>query len=273
VLLGIGVLRGIKMKLTPTTLDLNAVPQELHLYIKNATCFDSSCSPEARVTFIHKDGGYFLKEATKGSLKTESEMTTYFHSKRLAPAVVAYVSGDKDYLLTEKVQGDDCTTAKYTEQPERLCDITAERLAMLHSLDFTDCPVPNHTERYISRAKANYKAGHYDATLFPDNWGYASAEEAANVINTKGHLMQTDTLLHGDYCLPNIILNDWVFSGFIDVDCGGVGDRHVDLFWGIWSLFFNLKTDKYHDRFIDAYGRDKVDEERLRVVAACEVFL
>jgi kanamycin kinase len=261
------------MKLTPTTLDLNIMPQELLPYIQNAVLFDSSCSPEARVTFVDKDGGCFLKEAAKGSLKTESEMTAYFHGKGLAPAVVAYISCDKDYLLTEKVQGDDCTATKYIEQPERLCDTTAERLAMLHSLDFTDCPVPNHTELYISRAKANCRAGHYDATLFPDNWGYASAEEAIAVVNSKAHLMQTDTLLHGDYCLPNIILKDWVFSGFIDVDCGGVGDRHVDLFWGIWSLFFNLKTDKYRERFIDAYGRDKVDEERLRVVAACEVFL
>jgi 2'-5' RNA ligase len=49
-------------------------------------------------------------------------------------------------------------------------------------------------------------------------------------------------------------LNDWVFSGFIDVDCGGIGDRHVDLFWGIWSLFFNLKTDKYRDRFLTHMG-------------------
>jgi kanamycin kinase len=93
------------------------------------------------------------------------------------------------------------------------------------------------------------------------------------VINTKCHLLSSDTLLHGDYCLPNIILNDWSFSGFIDLDSGGVGDRHLDIFWGIWTLFFNLKTDKYRERFIDAYGRENVDEERLRIVAACEVFL
>jgi kanamycin kinase len=44
------------------------------------------------------------------------------------------------------------------------------------------------------------------------------------------------------------------------------------LFWGAWTLFFNLKTDQYRQRFIDCYGRDKVDDELLRVVAACEVF-
>ena len=89
---------------------------------------------------------------------------------------------------------------------------------------------------------------------------------------TQGKYLQQDVLLHGDYCLPNVILDNWQFSGFVDVDSGGVGDRHIDLFWGIWSLGFNLKTQAYRDRFLDAYGRDRVDTEMLRVVAAAEVF-
>ena len=84
--------------------------------------------------------------------------------------------------------------------------------------------------------------------------------------------LQGKALLHGDYCLPNIILNDWKFSAFIDVGDGGVGDRHIDLFWGAWTLFFNLKTQAYRERFLDAYGRDQVNEELLKVVAAIAVF-
>jgi kanamycin kinase len=51
-----------------------------------------------------------------------------------------------------------------------------------------------------------------------------------------------------------------------------VGDRHIDLFWGAQTFLFNLKTDRYRERFFDAYGRDKIDPERLRLVGACEVF-
>ncbi|MBQ4193623.1 MAG: aminoglycoside phosphotransferase [Clostridia bacterium] len=32
----------------------------------------------------------------------------------------------------------------------------------------------------------------------------------------------------------------------------------------------NLKTDMWGDRFLDAYGRDAVEEERLRAAAAAE---
>jgi len=41
---------------------------------------------------------------------------------------------------------------------------------------------------------------------------------------------------------------------------------------GAWTLNFNLKTDKYRRRFLNANGRDQVDEEKLRIVAAIEVF-
>ncbi|MDR3175477.1 MAG: aminoglycoside 3'-phosphotransferase [Desulfovibrio sp.] len=260
------------MTLTPISLEQIAYPDKLRPSLSGAKLYDSSCSDAARVIFIDKDGGYFLKSAPKGSLERETVLTRYFHDKGLAATVLAYISDERDWLLTEKISGDNCTVSKYLEQPQRLCDTLAERLALLHSLDCRDCPIPNHTDRYLAKATCNRRAGIFDKELFPDNWGYASAEEAWEVVETHGHSLQTDTLLHGDYCLPNIILDDWRFGGFVDLDSGGSGDRHVDIFWAVWTLFFNLKTDQYRDRFIDAYGRDRVNEDMLRVVAAVEVF-
>lgn len=77
---------------------------------------------------------------------------------------------------------------------------------------------------------------------------------------------------HVDFCLPNIILKDGNFGGYIDLDSSGAGDRHVDIFWAIWSLSFNLKTDIFRERFVDAYGRSNIEEDILRTVAAFEVF-
>ena len=80
-------------------------------------------------------------------------------------------------------------------------------------------------------------------------------------------------LLHGDYCLPNVILDDWRFSGFIDLDHAGLSDRHIDVFWGAWTLWFNLHTSAYCNRFLDAYGRDVIDEGKLAAIAAMECFM
>ncbi|MCL2703376.1 MAG: aminoglycoside 3'-phosphotransferase [Defluviitaleaceae bacterium] len=258
------------MTLTRIKPNIEAFPADLRAYL-DAELFDSSCSPEARVIFINKDAGFFLKSMPKGRLEREAAMTRYFRGKGLAANVLAYISDERDWLLTSKIHGDDGIAPKHLEHPERLCDIFAEQLALLHSMDFTDCPA-NHTEQYLTGAAENKRNGTYDKSRFPDRRGYASEEEAWTIVENHGHLLKTDTLLHGDYCLPNVILNDWRFSGFIDLGRGGAGDRHIDLFWAAWTLAWNLKTHKYRERFFDAYGRGKVDEDMLRVVAAVEVF-
>ena len=101
---------------------------------------------------------------------------------------------------------------------------------------------------------------------------HLNADEAYKYICERKNALKNNVLLHGDYCLPNIMLDGFKFSGFIDVGNGGVGDRHVDLFWGAWTLNFNLKSDMYRDRFLDAYGRDAVDEEIIRLVSVIESF-
>ena len=260
------------MKRTPIIAPLPCFPESIRSFVEDAAIFDSSCSPEASVWYLEKGPGFYLKAAPGGTLKAEAEMTAWFHSKGLAPEVLHYESADRDWMLTRAARGEDCIHSEYLSDPKRLCDTTALLLRQLHETDIGGCPVPDRTHVYKATAIENYHAGRYDASLFPDNWGFATPEEAISLINRNGHLLRNDTLLHGDYCLPNIMLDNWRFSAFIDLGSSGVGDRHIDLFWGVWSLFFNLKTDQYRSRFLDAYGRESVEPELLRLIAAFEVF-
>ena len=260
------------MRRTRIKPDIERFPAAFHSLLDSVPFYDSSCSPEASVWFIDRDGGYFLKSAAKGTLDAEAKMTAYFGQKGLGADVLSYESLERDWLLTARVPGEDCTHADVLAQPKRLCDLLGERLRMLHEMDFSDCPVQDRMAGYKALAAENYRTGSYDKTQFPDSFGYASAEEAWAVVKRDGHLLNSEALIHGDYCLPNVMQDNLEFTGFIDVGNGGVGDRHVDLFWGAWTLGFNLKTDRYAPRFLDAYGRDWVNTDKLRVVAAFEVF-
>lgn len=255
---------------------LNALPeetpQELRNFISAAHVFDSSSSPEAKVYFIDREGGYYLKRSGKGALEKEAAMTKYFHTRGLGAEVLEYISDDSDWLLTAAVSGEDCLHEKHLTDPKRLCDTIAHELRRLHETDFSGCPVPDRTADYLAGAERSYRQGTYDPSHFPDSFGYPSAQTAYEVLSAGKGALTSRVLLHGDYCLPNIILRDWRLSGFIDVGNGGVGDRHIDLFWGLWSLEFNLKTDRYRQRFLDAYGRDLADESVLKIIAAAEVF-
>ena len=251
--------------------DTVSVPESLD-WLKGFPIYDSSCSPEARVYFIDTDEGFFLKIAARGTLLREAQMTEYFNKKGFGAEVISYISDKKDYLLTKRVKGEDCTLDTYLADPCRLADIMGKRLRLLHEMDASDCPVQDRIGEYIALAEKNYKTDNYDKSAFPDSFGYKNGEEAYTAFQKGKHLLKNEVLIHGDYCLPNIMLDNWDFSGFIDVGNGGVGDRHIDLFWGSWTLWFNLKTHKYRDRFFDAYGRDKIDEDKLKVIAASEVF-
>ena len=258
------------MKRTPLSVDIRGFPEEFHSLLTQSRIFDSSCSKEARVWYLDK--GFYLKTAAPASLKTESEMTRYFHEKGLGAEVLAYVQQEQDWLLTRSIPGEDCTFFRYREDPKRLCDTLAELLRRLHETDYSGCPVTDRCGAYLHRAETNRRRGFCDLSLFPEGWGFSSPEEAWAELSQNGQFLQNEVLLHGDYCLPNIILDDWNFSGFIDLDSSGVGDRHMDLFWGVWTLNYNLKTNAFYDRFLDVYGRDVLIPEKLRTVAAFEVF-
>ena len=221
---------------------------------------------------IDRDGGYFLKRGVKGSLSLEADMTRFFHKKGLGAEVLDYCSDRFDWLLTARVAGEDCTHADYLADPTRLCDLYAQILRELHETDPTECPVQNRTADYLKTVCQNREAGHFDLSLFVGEWAFGSADEAWAVVERNGKYLKREVLLHGDYCLPNVILKDWRLGGLIDLGNGGIGDRHIDLFWGVWTLWFNLGTNRYRDRFLDAYGRDLVEEELLRTVAAAEIF-
>ncbi len=58
--------------------------------------------------------------------------------------------------------------------------------------------------------------------------------------------------VHGDLCLPNIYVDEkGNFAGFIDLDNSGLGDKWYDYSWLLWSLEYNLKTDKYNQILLD----------------------
>jgi len=77
----------------------------------------------------------------------------------------------------------------------------------------------------------------------------------------KGHV-----LIHGDYCLPNVLVEDGRLSGLIDLGGAGLGDPQDDLAAGVWTLQNNYGPGHARE-FLDAYGWPPMREksiERLR---------
>ena len=149
----------------------------------------------------------------------------------------------------------------------------AKALKKLHSFYPQNFPSENHLQTYKDRAFKNYEKGEFYAKALLPQFQINSREEAFQLIQEQGHLLKTDAFIHGDACLPNFILKDADhFSCFIDLGLADFSDRHIDLFWAVWSLNYNLHDPKYAELFLDYYGREQVDINKLRLVAAFEAF-
>lgn len=257
------------MKSTPITLDMTAYPDFLKSYLTDAIIVDRSCSPEATVLYLAKDDGFFLKRAKGGHLAHEAALTAYFHGLDLAPDVLLYErENDLDWLLTKRLLGDDLRHPVYLKTPQRLATSMGSWLRELHAHDATTCPAQGQSAWLFERALKNRAHGHFKGDFYPASWSFPNADRAWSIIVDGLPWLQDDTLLHGDFCLPNIIADNWQLTGYIDLDTAGVGDRHYDLFWALWTLHYNLGTARYGQALLDAYGRDKLEREKLDVVAA-----
>ncbi len=248
---------------------MNSVfPLALQPYLEGVETID--CSGQSIATTLYLESGYYLKIAPKGSLVNEAMFTKWFNAKGLSAEVVLFLSEDKDYLLTRKAVGEVLTA--YLDQPKALCKALAMGLHQLHSLSVKDFPVSDKMDTYIQTAEQHYHKGCFDKSLLVPWIAFADREEAWQLFQANKHRLHRNVILHGDYCLPNVLMKDSEFSAMIDLGQSGVGDRHIDLYWALWSLWFNLGTDLYNDYFLDCYGRDLVDDELLKTIAAIETF-
>ncbi|MDE3231387.1 MAG: phosphotransferase, partial [Chloroflexota bacterium] len=68
--------------------------------------------------------------------------------------------------------------------------------------------------------------------------------------------------VHGDYCLPNVLLSATSVSGYLDWGRAGVSDRYQDLAIAARSVRYNLGAE-WGPRFLAAYAADPLDASRL----------
>jgi aminoglycoside phosphotransferase len=73
-------------------------------------------------------------------------------------------------------------------------------------------------------------------------------------------------LVHGDFCLPNVLVHDGKLSGLVDLGGAGLASPETDLAAGVWTLQYNYGKG-FATAFLDAYGWPPMTEpaiEKLR---------
>ena len=176
-------------------------------------------------------------------LNKEYQMLKWINQRVPTPKPVYYKKeASTEYLLTTEIKGTPTYQVKPSEH-KTVVRILAETLRKIHSLDTRGCPVRHAIDDWVKTLKRK----EIDVSPLGD-W-----RPIENLCFT-----------HGDYCLPNIIVENGALSGVIDWDYAGLADPYVDLASCTWSLGFNYKeeAEKLTPLFYQTYGVD-VDEKKL----------
>ena len=231
---------------------------------------DIGCSKTKVFKLSHKENqtkNLYLKINTVGTgfnLENEKIILEWIGSKLPVPKVIYFSNQNgNEFLLQTEIKGKVAYEAKSSTQKRRNIRILAEGLKKIHELDYKDCPIKNSPEKFLKIGKERMLKGLVQTKEFDNRWNSLTPKSLYDQILRIKPSHFDYVFCHGDYCLPNIIINEGKLSGFIDWVYGGISDRYQDLAAVIWSIGFNF-GEKWIKYFIQDYGLEELDYDRIK---------
>jgi len=195
-----------------------------------------------------EDSGLYLKiiEGQQTlSLERESRILRWIDGRIPTPRLLYYgVQDGNEYQLTTEVTGTPTYQVETTER-EHAVKALGEALNLIHSLDPSGCPIDNRIANRLKQLQEN----------------------GVDTAHLKDQPTESLAFTHGDYCLPNIIIEDRELSGVIDWDYAGLADPYADFASCVWSMGYNYGLEETAERwepyFFMVYGLEDVDVGKL----------
>jgi len=172
-------------------------------------------------------------EAVSAESEDHMAMLRWLRGKLPVPKVLESLVHDGfRWTLMTRISGEMSCAEAWRADPKRLVTVLAEALKLLWSVDLTGCPVDQSPEAKVGRAREIVEQGRVNMELVdPETFGETGFDSPAALLRwLEEHKPEMDPVLsHGDLCLPNIFLEDWQLSGFLDLGRSGAGDRWNDI--------------------------------------------
>lgn len=225
------------------------------------------CSPASVYHLVRPNGNLYLKTqpvTPHGSLLPEAQVLRWLQGQLPVPEVAHYECDERrEYLVLAEIAGVNCVAAQYELTPETIARILASGLRMIHAIDIVTCPFDARLDHRLTQARYNVEHDLVDEDDFDDERrGIMTAREVLAAVERERPPEDDLVFMHGDYCLPNVIVQDGALSGFVDWGRAGIADRYQDLALASRSIRYNLGAE-YEAIFFAAYGIEQVNTAKI----------
>jgi aminoglycoside 3'-phosphotransferase II len=231
-------------------------------------------------TAIYHIGQHYLKIAPykvipyqEHSMLEAEKLRLQWLSGHLPVPEVHYYGHNQqfEFLLLSELDGVVACDQSFGNNIPEVVRLLAQGLHMIHNVDITHCPFDLSIEPQLELAQQYVTHHIIDKTIFNPEFRGLEAQEVYDLAIKLRPGDEDVVFTHGDYCLPNILLDRQPsrINGFIDWGHGGMADRYKDLALAARSLARNFGK-QWVPLLFEEYGRPTPDQEKLKFYRAMD---
>lgn len=205
-------------------------------------------------------------------MQAERERLDWLRGRLPVPEVLGYAAEDgREFLLLSAIPGIDTSSIELDMASQDVVQLLAQGLRMVHNVPIRDCPFDMTLDIEIPRVERNVDLGLVDVADFDAERAGGSPGALFQVLVATRPTSEDWVFTHGDYCLPNILVEDGEITGFVDLGRAGVADRYKDIALAVRSIHRNC-GEAYMQPFLDAYGVRDSDAGKIEYYMLLDEF-
>lgn len=220
------------------------VPSKIRLWIDKKPYIVDNVGMSGNQVLIFEDMVLKIEE-NPIVVRKQLEVMKWLEGRVLAPRVLEYEEENgKSYLLMSRISGEMSCDDYYLEHSEILLKALADGLKMLWQVDVSGCPIVRDLDVVLQEARFQVENNLVDLdNVEPDTFGENGFESPKHLLEwlENNRPLFEPVFSHGDYCLPNVFLENGQIKGFIDLGRAGIGDKWNDIALCYRSLKHNFE--------------------------------
>ena len=253
---------------------MDTLPAGLRTMVGN-TALEENRIGCSGVRAFHVNGLGYLKIASPPlDLRPEHDRLTWLARRLPVPQVLYFgVANSQQFMLISEIPGLSSHDEQFRSRPRRIVTLLAESLKMIHAVDITGCPFDQQIDALLATAHRRLITNQVDESQFDTaRQGRRASDLYAELLATRP-IDGAPVFVHGDYCLPNVLVDpgSLTLTGFIDWGSAGASDRYFDLALAARSITYNLGAE-WVAPFFAAYGLAEIDHARITFFQTLDEF-